>query len=258
MKEECSMANEINRDERQFLLNSLEICAIWCDKVKAKKDELNSFESGQAPQTPFPEFSENTKYNEYFFLITVIFVLTYIYDVFSKVNIYPDGFFMGILLFVIVLAITIYLYTNSAVPEDPGLRASRYAQWEKDRAEHVKKENELQEKYYKTKMTLKSELDDLLKNKQNVLTFVPEGYLDARTIRRLASYVRDRRADSIKEALNLYHQEKAEQERQEQINQRLNQMQQTVEETRRAAYEAEKAAYWAEPAARSARNKLDS
>ena len=82
---------------------------------------------------PLAEFKEDPQCNPFYIMGFLLFIITYFVDVWCDWDLYPNGFFKGILLIVVVSVVLFVLYCMSETPEDPKKRELRHSEWEKQK-----------------------------------------------------------------------------------------------------------------------------
>ena len=169
--------------------------------------------------------------------------MTYFADVWWKWNIYPNGFFKGLFLIFGVFVVFAFLWVCSQKPEEPVKRELRYAEWEKNKKEHDAKEaakyNDILGRYNKEKQLL-AELFD-----SQPETFIPDKYSYPQVLYCISSYLKDYRANTFAEAVNIYITD-------QQMQAHMNEMRQEIAETKKIAAAASSAASSAAAEARHA------
>ena len=192
---------------------------------------------------PFVAFKEDPQCNPVYILVFTLFIITYFADVWWSWNLYPNGFFKGILLIVVVSVVLFVLYCMSETPEDPKKRELRYAEWEKQKKEHDEKEvakyNDTLSRYNIEKQLL-SELFD-----KQPETFIPDKYSYPQFLYAISGYLKDYRANTFAEAVNIYITD-------QQMQTHMNEMRQEIADTKRIAEAARSAANSAAAEARHA------
>ena len=137
------------------------------------------------------------------------FLYTYFSDTFNERHFYPDGFFVGILILVLGFIVIVLsgafiglLVDHIINPDTPEKEAQRRKQYEENKKAFDEKQRlakQTNDNCYNENIYRKN---SLLNNPPN--TFIPKEYQDPLLLRCLIKYIQDYRADTFKEALNLY------------------------------------------------------
>lgn len=219
--------------DREELINEIETYAAWCNEVITCRNRMQAIESEKFVPEPFADFEEKPQFNDYYLLGFLLFIMTYFADVWWKWNIYPNGFFKGLFLIFGVFVVFAFLWVCSQKPEEPVKRELRYAEWEKNKKEHDAKEaakyNDILGRYNKEKQLL-AELFD-----SQPETFIPDKYSYPQVLYCISSYLKDYRANTFAEAVNIYITD-------QQMQAHMNEMRQEIAETKKIAAAASSAA----------------
>lgn len=229
--------------DREELINEIETYAAWCNEVITCRNRMQAIESEKFVPEPFADFEEKPQFNNYYLLGFLLFIMTYFADVWWKWNIYPNGFFKGIFLIIVVFFVFAILWFRSETPEKPEKRELRYVEWKKNRKEHNAKEaakyNDILNRYNKEKKLLAKLLDSQPE------TFIPDKYSYPQVLYCISGYLKDYRANTFAEAVNIYITD-------QQMQAHMNEMRQEIAETKKIAAAASSAASSAAAEARHA------
>lgn len=257
-REESSRMKEPPQNREQ-LIAELDSVAKWYENVEwCDYDLKNCLPPKEFSVQTYPEFDDSKEKHKsmsdismnFFFGILLIgypyFLYTYFSDTFNNRHFYPDGFFVGIALLVLglivifIIAILVGLVIDHFInPDTPEKEAQRHKQYEENKKAFDEKQRiakQWNDNRYNNSMIRKNRL---LKNPPD--TFIPKEYQNPRVLRCLIKYIQGYRADSFKDALNLYLHELD-----------MQRMTNQVEETKQMAIEAKRAANSAAAEARHA------
>lgn len=253
------MADYLSADVRR-LIAELDSVASWYEELAECTNELPKYKAPKDYVVPeYEDFSEKCgKTSGMLDLWIVAFPIVYLYAyycLYFKTNIMPDGFIMGIFMLAVVLIVGFFLWLFLSIKLD---ELFPYHESEEDKQkryeEYLEKKKEFDEKNRAAKefndrnwYHYKSRLAALSPNPPE--NSIPPDYQYAGIIRLFIQYLNQGRAENLKEAINLFEQEKAINaqlaQMQQQMQAQMYQMQQMVKDTNNKASIAAGYAQWA-------------
>ena len=228
--------------DREQLIYELESVAAWDEEMKICSEAITKYKAPQDNKLPeYAEFKEeNTKTTDLGKFILCVFFFAYLggfYHIYFHTDFFPNGFFKGILIFIVSLVVGFVLMVLIGMKFEQPLT-------EEEKEKRLKEYQEKKEQFDRENLARKSENDKnynayskriatLQMNQPD--TFIPDQYRNnPQYLRCLAEYIKSYRADSFAEAVNLHatiqHQQRLE-----------NSARRQEELARKAAQEAEMA-----------------
>lgn len=207
-------------NNREQLILEMEQIIDWREKIESCKSQLaNTVEPSKYVMETFQDFSEsydahldgiNKKLSTLWnFGFPIVWFYAF-YRAYFHTDLFPNGFVIGVIIFIVVIIAFFYIYINIddliKLPTSEVERNRRFSKYQDDKK--VFEENELKKKTDNESNynSLNAKLQSLKSNPPST-TIPPQYYVDADMLKQLVQYVRDYRASSFQDAINLYYRE---------------------------------------------------
>ena len=228
--------------DREQLIAEIKAVASWKEELIEKNNEV---QKSQVPHfQTYEEFIK--KYDSegcggclFSFLYFAFFIYAY-----YKTNLFPDGFFIGILIFIaaIVLLFVLAVVFNGFIAKNEMKMAEENKdRWLKEyqvKKDKYDKDNKEKREQYFHNLSI---FEAVRQKKPD--TFIPEQYQEPHILRMLVGYIENYRANTFAEAINLYHQEQHNREVDEKVDNAVKAAERAAESADRAASAASSAAW---------------
>lgn len=209
-------AKELSGEEKKKLIKEMESLASWYEEYAECSNELKKYKAPKDYDVPvYKKFSEHPDDfgfvgGLWFICFPIVYIYLY-YNLYFKTNIMPDGFFMGILLFVVafILGIFIWVFGLDCVKKIFPARESKEEK-QKRYQDYLEKKKEFEEK----NQSIKDDNDENYTKFKNQLialgpeppnTSIPPQYHNPILLRQLVSYLEKQMAKGFNEAIKLYN-----------------------------------------------------
>lgn len=236
---------------REQLINEIEFVADWDEEFAKCSSELQHYIAPQLYDLPeFEEYKEieytTTDLGRFLLYLYPFVYLGCFYYIYFHTNVFPDGFFKGLLIFAVVLIIGFILFCVLHMtfkrPSTEEEKEKHFKQYQEKKAVFDKDNLEKKTKNDKNYIIYSRRLEELRLNAPN--TFIPQQYRNKpQFLRVLARYIRDYRANSFADALNL-NEELLHQKRMEDSARRQEEWAYQAAKNAEAAYHSAEAAYY--------------